>query len=133
MILDHFLGKYAAVTTLEFLDSDEIRDLVFNYMMKLREEKQNGSGGTKSGKKKKNNLVQTTASSFRWGFSMGGGIQISTPFSPEDRCPPFVRIFAELNRGDTHQSRFMRKYLQNTIAKADFVLPDSTEICIKTI
>ena len=50
-----YLNHYAAVTTLEFLDSDEIRDLAFNYMMKLREEKQNGSGGTgpKSRKKKK--------------------------------------------------------------------------------
>lgn len=50
-----FLNHYAAVTTLEFLDSDEIRNLAFNYMMKLREKKQNGSGGTglKSKKKKK--------------------------------------------------------------------------------
>ena len=50
-----YLNHYAAVTTLEFLDSDEIRDLAFNYMMKLREEKQNGNGGTgpKSRKKKK--------------------------------------------------------------------------------
>lgn len=50
-----YLNHYAAVTTLEFLDSDEIRDLAFNYMMKLREEKQNRSGGTgpKSRKKKK--------------------------------------------------------------------------------
>ena len=40
-----YLNHYAAVTTLEFLDSDEICDLAFNYMMKLREEKQNGSGG----------------------------------------------------------------------------------------
>lgn len=34
-----YLNRYAAVTTLEFLDSSEIRDLAFNYMMKLRGEK----------------------------------------------------------------------------------------------
>lgn len=34
-----YLNRYAAVTTLEFLDSSEIRDLTFNYMMKLREDK----------------------------------------------------------------------------------------------
>lgn len=35
-----YLNHYAAVTTLEYLGSEEIRDLAFNYMMKLREEKQ---------------------------------------------------------------------------------------------
>ncbi len=34
-----YLNHYAAVTTLEFLDSDEIRNIAFNYMMKLREKK----------------------------------------------------------------------------------------------
>lgn len=48
-----YLNHYAAVTTLEFLDSNEIRDLAFNYMMKLRVEKQNGFGSTRSGKRKK--------------------------------------------------------------------------------
>ena len=48
-----YLNHYAAVTTLEFLDSDEIRDLAFQYMMKLREEKQSGSGGGFRRKKKK--------------------------------------------------------------------------------
>ncbi|MBP1586845.1 MAG: hypothetical protein ILO53_00380 [Clostridia bacterium] len=41
-----FLNHYAAVTTLEFLDSDEIKDLAFNYMMKVREERLNGNGGS---------------------------------------------------------------------------------------
>ena len=36
-----YLNHYAAVTTLEFVDSDEIRDLAFNYMIKLRESKNN--------------------------------------------------------------------------------------------
>lgn len=35
-----YLNHYAAVTTLEYLESEEIRDLAFTYMMKLREEKQ---------------------------------------------------------------------------------------------
>lgn len=50
-----YLNHYAAVTTLEFLDSEEIRDLAFNYMMKLREDKQSGSGsaGPKSKRKRK--------------------------------------------------------------------------------
>lgn len=48
-----YLNHYAAVTTLEFLDSDEICDLAFNYMMKLREEKQNGSSGIGSKSRKK--------------------------------------------------------------------------------
>ena len=48
-----YLNHYAAVTTLEFLDSEEIRELAFNYMMKLREEKTNGNGGPQSKKKKK--------------------------------------------------------------------------------
>ncbi|MBE7703876.1 MAG: hypothetical protein E7Z89_07500 [Cyanobacteria bacterium SIG28] len=34
-----YLNHYAAVTTLEYLESEEIRDIAFNYMMKLREEK----------------------------------------------------------------------------------------------
>ena len=36
------LNHYAAVTTFEFLDSDEISD----YMVKLREEKLSGTGGS---------------------------------------------------------------------------------------
>ena len=36
-----YLNQYAAVTVLEFLNSDEIRDLAFRYMVKLREEKLN--------------------------------------------------------------------------------------------
>ncbi len=35
-----YLNHYAAVTVLEYLESEEIHDLAFNYMMKLREEKQ---------------------------------------------------------------------------------------------
>ena len=38
-----YLNHYAAVTVLEFLDSKEIRDLAFNYMMKLRTAKQKGN------------------------------------------------------------------------------------------
>lgn len=38
-----YLNHYAAVTILEFLDSDEIRTLAFNYMMKLREKKLSGT------------------------------------------------------------------------------------------
>lgn len=34
-----YLNHYAAVTILEFLESDEIRDIAFKYMMNLREEK----------------------------------------------------------------------------------------------
>ena len=34
-----YLNHYAAVTILEFLESDEIRDLAFKYMMKLYKEK----------------------------------------------------------------------------------------------
>ncbi len=34
-----YLNHYAAVTTLEYLESEEIRELAFNYMIKLREEK----------------------------------------------------------------------------------------------
>ena len=103
-----YLNHYAAVTTLEFLDSNEIRDLAFNYMMKLREEKQNGSGGTgpKSRKKKKNNPIQTTVSSFHCGFSVVGvSKSLRLFFLKTDG--PFVRIFAELNRGDTRQGRLM--------------------------
>lgn len=48
-----YLNHYAAVTTLEFLDSDEIRNLAFNYMMKLREEKISRNSGPKSKRKKK--------------------------------------------------------------------------------
>lgn len=38
-----YLNHYAAVTSLEFLDSEEIRDLAFNYMVKLREKRLNGN------------------------------------------------------------------------------------------
>ncbi len=48
-----YLNHYAAVTTLEFLDSDEIRDIAFNYMMKLRDEKIAGTGGPIRKRKKK--------------------------------------------------------------------------------
>ena len=48
-----YLNHYAAVTTLEFLDSVEIRNLAFNYMMKLREEKISRNSGPKSKRKKK--------------------------------------------------------------------------------
>lgn len=48
-----YLNHYAAVTALEFLDSDEIRDLAFNYMMKLREEKLNGTSTNEKSKRKK--------------------------------------------------------------------------------
>lgn len=34
-----YLNNYAAVTILESLESDEIRDIAYNYMMKLREKK----------------------------------------------------------------------------------------------
>lgn len=51
-----YLNHYAAVTTLEFLSSDEIHDLAFNYMMKLREEKISSGGGPRF-KKKKNSRV----------------------------------------------------------------------------
>lgn len=34
-----YLNHYAAVTTLEFLDKEEIRDLAYNYMIKIRNEK----------------------------------------------------------------------------------------------
>lgn len=36
-----FLNHYAAVTTMEFLDVEEIRELAFNCMIRLREEKRN--------------------------------------------------------------------------------------------
>ncbi len=49
-----YLNHYAAVTTMEFLDSEEIRDLAFNYMMKLREDRIGGGAGPESKKKKKN-------------------------------------------------------------------------------
>lgn len=48
-----YLNHYAAVTTLEFLDSEEIRDLAFNYMIKLREERLSGTGGPLRKRKKK--------------------------------------------------------------------------------
>ena len=48
-----YLNHYAAVTTLEFLDSNEIRDLAYNYMMKLREEQTKGPGGVLRKRKKK--------------------------------------------------------------------------------
>ena len=48
-----YLNHYAAVTTLEFLDSDEIRDLAFNYRMNLREEKLNGTSTNVKNKRKK--------------------------------------------------------------------------------
>lgn len=48
-----YLNHYAAVTTLEFLSSEEIRDLAYNYMLKLRDEKSAGNGGPQSRKKKK--------------------------------------------------------------------------------
>lgn len=38
-----YLNHYAAVTTLEFLDYEEIRDLTFNYMVKLRNSKLNNN------------------------------------------------------------------------------------------
>lgn len=41
-----YLNHYAAVTTLEFLDSSEIRDLAFNYMKKLHDSKL-GAGASK--------------------------------------------------------------------------------------
>ncbi|MBO7679055.1 MAG: hypothetical protein J6S75_05230, partial [Thermoguttaceae bacterium] len=37
-----YLNHYAAVTTLEFLEPKEIRDLAYNYMMRLRNEKPSG-------------------------------------------------------------------------------------------
>ena len=47
-----YLNHYAAVTTLEFLDSDEIRDLAFNYMIRLREKKLGGMGNPLRKRKK---------------------------------------------------------------------------------
>ena len=46
-----YLNHYAAVTTLEFLDSDEIRELALNYMIKLRNEKLTNAGGAKRKRK----------------------------------------------------------------------------------
>lgn len=46
-----YLNHYAAVTTMEFLEVKEIRDLAFNYMMHLREEKVTGGSGPKRMKK----------------------------------------------------------------------------------
>ena len=40
-----YLNHYAAVTSMEFLDSEEIRSLAFNYMMKIRNEKISGTKG----------------------------------------------------------------------------------------
>ena len=42
-----YLNHYAAVTTFDFLDADEIRTLAYDYMVKLREQKE------PKGKKKK--------------------------------------------------------------------------------
>lgn len=47
-----YLNHYAAVTTLEFLDSSEIRDIAFSYMMKLRDARIE-ENNSYSGKKKK--------------------------------------------------------------------------------
>lgn len=49
-----YLNHYAAVTTLEFLDSEEIRDIAFKYMMKIRDERLKGNVGPKSRKRRKN-------------------------------------------------------------------------------
>ena len=46
-----YLNHYAAVTTLELLSSKEIRDLSFNYMMKLRNERLSANSGSKKKKK----------------------------------------------------------------------------------
>ncbi len=35
-----YLNHYAAVTTFDFLDAEEIRGLAFDYMVKLREQKE---------------------------------------------------------------------------------------------
>lgn len=48
-----YLNHYAAVTALEYLDSNEIRDLAYNYMMKLRGEQTKGTGGVLRKRKKK--------------------------------------------------------------------------------
>lgn len=48
-----YLNHYAAVTAMEFLDSEEIRELAFNYMVKLREERVNSGLSLRSRKKKK--------------------------------------------------------------------------------
>ena len=46
-----YLNHYAAVTKMEFLEPEEIRDLAFNYMMSLKEEKNSGNLGPKSMRK----------------------------------------------------------------------------------
>lgn len=48
-----YLNHYAAVTTLEFLDSVEIRDLAFNYMMRLRKERLSENVGSLRKRRKK--------------------------------------------------------------------------------
>lgn len=45
-----YLNHYAAVTTLEFLEPEEIRDLAYNYMMRLRNEKPSGKGSPENQK-----------------------------------------------------------------------------------
>ncbi len=47
-----YLNHYAAVTNMEFLEADEIRDLAYDYMVKLKEEKE-GARKKKEPKKKK--------------------------------------------------------------------------------
>ena len=61
-------------------------------------------------------------------INKGRGIPNLYNYSSWRPMAPFVRIFAELNRGDTCQGRLMWKYPLNVITLADFVLPDSTEI-----
>ena len=48
-----YLNHYAAVTAMEFLDAEEIRDLAFNYMLHLRAEKTSDNSGSKSKKKRR--------------------------------------------------------------------------------
>lgn len=47
-----YLNHYAAVTTLEFLDSEEIHDLALTYMLNLREAKLNGTSDFRRRRKK---------------------------------------------------------------------------------
>ena len=42
-----YLNHYAAVTTMEFLDSEDIRKLAFDYMMNLRHENNNKKSGVR--------------------------------------------------------------------------------------
>ena len=48
-----YLNHYAAVTIMELLDAEEIRNLAFNYMMRLRDEKLAGTVGLDKVKRKK--------------------------------------------------------------------------------